>query len=72
VVGASAVSAAGILVAVAVLDGGGRAERRIQGERGAAETDAAQARPTEIGEDRLQLSLRLGKGLRCQSQPIAT
>jgi hypothetical protein len=28
-----------------------------------AELNAAQARPTEIGEDRLQLSLRLGKEL---------
>jgi hypothetical protein len=36
-----------------------------------AELDAAQARPTEIGEDRLQLTLRLGKELDCQPQPIA-
>jgi hypothetical protein len=41
-------------------------------ERGAAELDAAQAKPTEVGEDRLQPSLRLGKGLDRQPQPIAT
>jgi hypothetical protein len=40
-------------------------------ERGAAELDAAQARPTDIGEDRLQLSLRLGKELDRQPQPRA-
>jgi hypothetical protein len=37
-----------------------------------AELDAAQARPTEIGENRPQLSLRLGKELDRQPQPITT
>jgi hypothetical protein len=37
-----------------------------------AELDAAQARPTEIGEDKVQAPLRLGKELYRQPQPIAT
>jgi hypothetical protein len=37
-----------------------------------AELDAAQARLTEIGEHRVKLSLRLGKELDRQPQPMAT
>src|SRR5262249_16715936 len=53
VVGAWAVSAAGILVAVAVLDGGGRVECGDMERDTAklAELDADQPRPTDIGED---------------------